>query len=722
MPNLLIEIGTEELPTDALHVIYSDLASKTRDVFQKNRLPFTDIKVEATPRRIALFVEGLPARQADQVLELTGPMVDKAYDAAGKPTPALEGFLKSKGVSLSDVQIKDTPRGKFIQIQKKELGKKVTAILEPLFREILSCLNFPKNMRWEKGGARFPRPVRWLVALLDKKVLPVKLADVKASNQTFGHRFLAPKALKLKSADWKLYLQTLKRAHVTLGLKAREEAVRQALRQKFHQKNFDEDLVHTTAQLVEEPFLAQGKFSKTYLELPAEVLASCMKKNQKIFACYDPQGQLSGRFVAVLNGKRSGLGQIITGYENVLEARLRDARYFYEADTKEPLEKKSPLLEQIVYLGKLGNMRQKTERLEKLAEIFTGLIGRSDVKNDLRRAARLSKIDLMTHLVYEFPDIQGIAGREYALEAGEKEEVAKAIGTQYLPKNLSEDYRELKKNINPLGAMLGIIDRMDFIVGAFRLGIEPTGSQDPYALRRAGGALVKLIRSFEFPINLSELMWKCVLVYEETLGNVFPAPVGKPSKGGIPTDDSLVQLQARLRKFFEDRIIFEIQVKPGTREYEILQAVTGVSSDEPKLVYERYEQLIDLYKNEREIFIKAAKVVERTSNILKGAGSEVSSEVKSELFTEELEKKLLKVIEEKSSEISDSITRGDYEKATLVFGKAFYQPLHDFFEKVMVNVEDRAIRVNRQALMKRIHNLYAGRLADLSVLSRIDQG
>ncbi|MBI3314175.1 MAG: glycine--tRNA ligase subunit beta, partial [Candidatus Omnitrophica bacterium] len=618
--------------------------------------------------------------------------------------PALEGFLKSKGLALSDVSVKETPRGKFVQVQKKETGKSAAAILPSLFQEILSSLNFPKNMRWEPSGARFPRPVRWLAALLDKKVLPVKLANAKGGSQTFGHRFLASKSFKIKSADWKEYVQTLKRGHVILPLKEREDEIREGLRSKFHQTHFDEELVHITAQLVEEPFLLRGKFSKTYLELPKEVLASCMKKNQKIFACYDSKNQLTGHFVAVLNGKRSGLTQITMGYENVLEARLRDARYFYEADTKEPLEKKLPLLEQIVYLGKLGNMRQKTERLEKLSEAFTGLVGRSDIKNDLKRAAHLSKIDLMTHLVYEFPDIQGIAGREYALEGGEKEEVAQAIGTQYLPKNLAQNYQELKKSITPLGAMFSIIDRLDLLVGAFGIGLEPSGSQDPYALRRSGGSLVKLIRAFGFHFSLSEAISKSCELYGNSL------------------DLKKEELTKKLLQFLKERTVFEIQPKPGSRASEILEAVFKSSFDDLSDVFKRYEMLNTLYEESPDTFIKAAKVVERTSNILKGAGALVSAEVKSELFTDDLEKRLLGVLEERSREITDSISRGDYEKATLLFGKAFYEPLHSFFEKVMVNVEDRAIRANRQALMKRINSLYADRLADLSVLSRIDQG
>ncbi len=704
MPNLLVEIGTEELPVEALDVIYSELSKKVEEAFRKNRLGFKKNSVETTPRRISLFLENLAARQEDQTLEWTGPSQEKAYDGQGNPTPALEGFLKSKNAALRDVILKETPKGKFISLHKKENGKLAAAVLPVLLKDIFSGLAFAKTMRWERSGFRFPRPIRWLVALLDKQIIPVQLADVKSSARSFGHRFLAPKSFSISRADWKDYQKSLKRAHVILSREERKQIVRRALQVKFHQKSLDEDLVHTTDQLVEEPYFLTGTFSKTYLELPAEVLASCMKKNQKIFACYDAKGHLSHQFVAVLNGKRAGLGKIRAGYENVLESRLKDARYFYEADTKEPLEKKLPLLEQVTYLPKLGTMLDKTKRLEKLAENFAPMIGQPGIVNDLRRAARLSKIDLMTHLVYEFPDLQGIVGREYALESDEKEEVARAIGTQYLPKNLAEDYRNLTKQMSPLGALFGVLDRLDLLVGAFGTGLEPTGSQDPFALRRAGGALVKIVRGFGFHFSLTEAIEANASLYQNSFD--------------IPKKD----LVGKLLQFFQERTVFELQVKPGTRPREILLAVFRASFDDLADAYKRYEILVRLYEREPENFLKAAKVVERTANILKSGKEKTLSPVNPDLFQDPLERELFKLFCERSDEIATSVTRRDYEKATLLFGKVFYGPLHEFFDRVLVNAEDPAIRTNRHALMKQINGLYTERLADLSILSRLDQG
>ncbi len=704
MANLLVEIGTEELPTDALNVVYSTLAVKAREVFQKNRLAFKDVRVEATPRRIAFFIEELAARQEDENLELSGPSLEKAYDSGGNPTPALQGFLKSKEADVKDLETKDTPRGKFVVVRRTVKGKPATFVLPGILSELFNSLSFPKSMRWEKSGFRFPRPIRWVAALLDKKVIPFSFANLKAGSTSYGHRFLSPKAFKIVSADWPLYKKALAKAHIVLDLEERKGLISRELQTKYGQKSFDEELLHTTAQLVEEPFLMEGSFKKEYLELPREVLASCMKKNQKIFACYGSNGKLNGKFVAILNGARpkAALPRLREDYENVLESRLKDARYFYKQDTQEPLEKKLPLLEQVTYLGKLGNMRQKTERLEKLALEFADFAGHAGLQADLERAARLSKIDLMTHLVYEFPDIQGIAGREYAMAAREKESVAQAIGSQYLPKNLSENYQDLFKQMNLLGAMLGVVDRLDHLVGAFGLGMQPSGSQDPYALRRAGGALVKIIRAFDLHFPLNEVLDISISFYHNQLTT--------------PAD----AVKASLEKFFKERVTFELQAKPGSRELEILQAVMQSSFDNIADVYKRYERLAEMYKKEPKAFLRAAKVVERTGNIIKGSKGGVSGDVIPGLFDSPQEKDLFQAWNKHSGQVRELLDQKNYEKATLLFGEAFYVPLNDFFKQVMVNVEDTKIRANRQTLLAHINRLYAERVADLSLLSGLD--
>ncbi len=701
MPNLLVEIGTEELPVGTLDIVYEQIAVQLRQKLVDERIAFEEVKVEATPRRIALFVRGIAAMQQDRELEISGPSKEKCYDAGGNPTPVLQGFLRSKQAEAKDIEVRETPKGPFIFLRKKDKGRPVVQLLPEFLKQILTSLPFPKFMRWETSGFRFPRPVRWLVVLLDKKRVPMDFAGMKSGNRSFGHRFLAPQGFVIPQADWKLYVALLKKKHVLLDLAARETLIRNKLRDAFAQKQIDEDLVHTNAQLVEEPYFLKGTFSQQYLELPAEVLASCMKKNQKIFACYDAGTRLRNHFVAVMNGKRNGLARIQKDYENVLDSRLKDARYFYELDTKEPMEKKKPVLAQLVYLGKLGSVLDKTARLEKMAPEFAQASGHGELSADLARVAALSKIDLVTHLVYEMPDLQGIVGREYALEAKEKETVASAIGSQYLPKNLAEDRQKVKNSMGPLGALFGIMDRLDLLVGAFGTGIEPTGSQDPFALRRAGGSLVKLVRAFSVSFSLSQLVEANIRLYGERL-----------SRPG--------ELKAGLLKFLQERVAFELGVKAGTWPAEILQAVCRTDFDDLAGVYRRFDALCGLSEKEPKIFVKAAKVIQRTANMLKGYGK-AAGEPRQELLIEEQEKKIFELVQTRMHEVKEPLDHGDYEKATRLFAQIFSAPLHDFFDHVLINAEKPELRENRMALVAKINRLYAGSLADLSGLSRIDE-
>lgn len=698
MSNLLVEIGVEELPVAMLDVVYDELAAKLRQKLVDERVAFNDVKVEATPRRIAIFVKDIAGMQQDRELEISGPSQEKCYDAQGKATPALQGFLKSKGATEKDIEVRDTPKGKFIFLKKKEKGRPVPVLLPEMLGSVIASLGFPKFMRWESTGFRFPRPIRWLVVLMDSKKVPVVIADVRSGNKSFGHRFLAPQSFTIPRADWKSYVALLKRKHVHLDLCAREDLIRTALKSRFGQKQIDEELVHINAQLVEEPFMLKGVFSQDYLDLPAEVLASCMKKNQKIFACYDAKGRPVNHFIAVMNGKRSGLAKIGADYENVLESRLKDARYFYEADTREPLEKKKGSLSQLVYLGKLGSMLDKTERLEKMAPVLAEASGKRELAGDLARAACLSKIDLLSHLVYEMPDLQGIMGREYALEAKEKEAVAFAIGTQYLPKSLSEDHENVKRAMGLPGALFGVLDRLDLLVGAFGTGIEPTGSQDPFALRRAGGIIVKLIRAFGISCPIVQVLEANAKLYGDRL---------------TKKDD----LYARLVRFLQERVSFELGVKPGTRSNEILQAVMRSSFEDIADVFKRFEALSAI---DEKTLVKAAKVIQRTANMLKGYGK-TPGEPREEFLGDPEEKRLFELIRMKARDIAEPLGKKDYGEATRRFADIFSAPLHEFFDRVLVNTEDAALRENRMAIVAAINRLYTARIADLSVLSRIDE-
>ena len=701
-PSALIEIGTEELPLDALEIFYTHAAGITENLLKKNRLTFGKIRTEATPRRLVFFIENLTSGQGEEKSIVTGPAHDKAFDAAGKPTPALEGFLRAHGAKLEKIKIQESPRGRYVAIEKVCKGEPTAKLLPRLVLEILAGLPFRKTMRWEKSGFRFPRPVQWVAALFGKKVISFSVAGVKTGRISAGHRFLAPKGFSVSRADWAEYEKRLRQRHVLLGREDREQWIRKELEKKFRQKNFDPDLIRETAGLVEEPFLLQGKFSGTYRDLPEEVLATCMKKHQKIFACRDEKGSLVNRFVAVLNGGRSGLAGVRRDFENVLESRLRDAQYFYDEDTKEPLEKKAARLGELVFIGKLGTVAERTERLRGLVRELAGLSGRSEWEKNLDRVAQLAKADLTTQMVGEFPELQGVVGREYAREAGEPSEVARAIGEQYLPKNLSEGHQVLAKRLSPMGALFGIADRIDLLTGAFGVRLEPTGSEDPYALRRAAGSAVKLIRAFSFRFSLAALIQKSRSLYQEK------------------SELSFEELFPKLAEFFKARTAFELELKPGTQNYEILQGVMKSSFDDLADVFDRFEMLERLSMKQPKVFFKTSKVVERTGNILKGI-KEPLSPVDPGLFQDPLEKGLFEIIEKKEPGLRGFTEKKDYEGLTRAYGEIFFDPLHEFFDRVMVNVDHAPVRRNRQALMRRINRLYTEGVADLSLLTQVKE-
>lgn len=698
----LIEIGVEELPVAVLDLFYAHAGENVRKILSKQRLEFKEIRVEATPRRLSFFIADLASKQKEERSTILGPAHDKAYDASGKPTPALEGFLKAHRAAVGDTQIKETPRGRYVAIEKIQKGESTTKLLPRLVPEILGSFPFPKMMRWEKSGFRFPRPIRWGAALYGRSVLSFSLAGIKTGRVTRGHWFLAPRPVSLSQADWKDYERRLRSAHVILSLREREEIIRKSLQKKFHQKDFDTDLVRETAQLVEEPLLIQGKFSDTFRDLPEEVLATCMKRYQKIFACRDAHGKLLNRFAAVLNGRRSGLARIQHDYENVLVSRLRDAQYFYDEDTKEPLEKRVGRLKELVFLGRLGTMEERVVRLRGLARELARLSGNASLEQKLDRTALLSKADLVTHMVGEFPELQGVMGREYASEGGEMPEIARAIGEQYLPRNLAEDYAGLPKKLSPLGALFGIVDRLDLLTGAFAMGLDPTGSEDPYALRRAGGVLVKLVRSFSFRFSLSQAVQASYSQFKTKL------------------DLSQEALLKKLLDFLKERTAFELQVKSGTQPYEILQGIMKSSFDDLADVFERFKTLSELSSKSPKIFFRTSKVVERTSNILKGVKESLNS-VDPKLFQEPMEKELFELLEKKGPELQASLDRKDYLALTRLYGETFFDPLHHFFDRVMVNVEDPNVRRNRQALMREINTLYTTGVADLSLLTQVKE-
>ncbi|MBI4549943.1 MAG: glycine--tRNA ligase subunit beta [Candidatus Omnitrophica bacterium] len=695
--NYLLEIGTEELPTDSLDLIEGAFGSALQEKLRGARVRFSRLSLYTTPRRVAVFIEGLAPKQDSEIVEWVGPSWERAFDAAGKPTEALAGFLRAKNLKETDITKKETPRGNYAVARRTVPGKRLEQVLPELVSAALRELAFPKTMRWDRHRTSFPRPIRWILSLLDRNVLAFSVGDVKAGRVTYGHRFMAPAKRSVPKADLKAYRAVLKKAHVLLDLAERKALIQKQFAAKTRSVP-DAELVHVTAQLTEEPFVVTGAFSADFLSLPQEILATTLKKNQKIFTVGDARGKLKPQFAAVMNGKRENLPRIIKDYRDVLEARLRDARFFYQEDTRERLEQKVDRLKDIVFLGKLGNMREKVERMVHLAGAFSQAAGLAPQDaEDLRRAAFLSKADLLTQMVYEFPELQGVMGREYARASGEREPVAAAVAEHYLPRNLQQSYQSLFKEQSRLGSLLAILEKIDTLVGAFGIGLEPTGSQDPYALRRAGGGIVKIIRAFKHRFDLLDLIRESVRLYG----------------GRLAKDETAVT--RGLEAFFKERIAHELGVPAGSVEDPILKAVLKTSWSEIGGVIFRFEVLKHVHDKDPGSFEKARKVVERTHNILKAAGKSAEA-VRQELLIEPSERHLYELIGEKSADLRHLADEEKFDTLTQLYGKLFYDPLHEFFDKVLVNVEDATVRENRRALMRAVNRLYVDRVADLALV------
>lgn len=686
--DLLFEIGVEEIPSGYFEGAKASMDRHIPALLSECGFENTH-QVFMTPRRIVISAK-LASDSSSGLETRLGPSREQSYQN-GSPSPALLGFLKSVGKKESDVVWAQTPKGERASVKLKREVKPLEYFLETLPLKI----QFPKLMRWEKTNQKFVRPIRWTFAFVGTKKQNYKISDVSSGEFTYGHRFLSEGKIRVKSADLELYQKLLRKNHVILDSKEREQMVREFTKKA---RNQDAELIQTTANLVEEPFPVFGNFDKKYLKLPAEVLATCMKKGQKTFACYGADGKLTNQFLAVINGRRTNLKLIAQNYENVLRSRLEDARFFFHEDTKTKLETKVPKLKETVFLGSLGSYLDKTKRVERQVEFLGQKAALPDaVVRNAKRGAYLAKADLMTHLVYEFPELQGIAGSEYARLDGEGEPVAQAILGQYLPKSLGEHFVELRKNLGLEGALVGLGDRMDLLVGALGLGIEPDSSQDPYALRRAAGSIAKILRAHPMRLSLSEWI--------RFTRDQYGSQAGKSSE----------ELSCKLISFFRERITFELGVKTGSKEYELLQGILRSSADDITNVYFRFEQL----KSElsREVFGQACKVMERTYNITKGAKEKISDTVEPALFQDDREKRLFELITQKAPKIKELIQKERYAEVTRLYGETFYKPLHDFFDGVMVNVEDPKVRVNRQALMKKINRLHGENVADLSQLA-----
>lgn len=675
--DLLVEIGTEELPARFVDGALEQMRDVAVKQLAELRLSYERLEVAGTPRRLALLVFGLAEKQDDLVREMKGPSAKVAFDESGAPTKAALGFARGQGVAVEDLEVRETDQGPYVFAVSREEGLPASAVLTQWLPEFVTSLHFPKSMRWGDGSLRFGRPIRWLVALLDGQVLNVSVEGVAAGNVSRGHRFLAPEPVVLTGPSE--YVEQMRAAYVIVDAAERTAVVRDEVRKAAAahgaQALEDEDLVAEVANLVEWPTAVVGSFDESYLRLPRLALITPMREHQRYFPLVDDAGRLLPQFITICNGPRDDLDVVRRGNEKVLAARLADAQFFYDEDRRVPLADYVARLKDVVFQEQLGTVYEKMERIRKLAAMLAEMAGADEAtRQTVARGAYLAKADLVTQMVYEFPELQGVMGREYALLSGEGEAVADAVLEHYLPR-FSGD--ELPSSL--AGAILGIADKLDTIVGCFGVGLIPTGSQDPYALRRQALGVVRIVNAFSLDIDLDEALAVAVQAYG----------------GRFDNEDGLIQ---SVLDFFRQRMRGML-IEQGVR-HDLVEAVIGVGVEDVAGVFARAEALAAF--SESPEFEALVTAHERAANL---ASKGDTDEISAELFQTDAERDLFAQIGVVRERLDVLVAAERWSDALAEL--AGLRPYVDrLFEDVMVMAPEEDLRRNRLALLRRTVKLF----------------
>ncbi|MBS0151185.1 MAG: glycine--tRNA ligase subunit beta [Nitrospira sp.] len=695
---LLVEIGVEELPYHFIAPALVSLKESAERLFSDQRLTLQSVHTMGTPRRLTIVVNGLAARQASMTKEAMGPSKAVAFDQTGQPTKAAIGFAAGQGVAVHDLHVRQTPKGEYLFAVKHDAGRPTAAVLVDLLPQLVAALSFPKAMKWNETGVRFARPVRWVVAVYGGAVLPIKAAGITASNQTKGHRVLGGgKWVPVRDAA--SYLSTLERQGVIVEIQRRRRLIEEQIASICHeaglQLNQDEALLDQAVYSTEQPTAIMGSFKEAYLDVPEEILITSMKEHQGFFSLRHKQtGKLAPRFVTVANNRAKEMSLIREGNERVLAARLADAKFFFDEDRKVRLAERTKKLGGVTFHQKLGTMAQKQERVRKLAGFIAEQVqsSQAELRQIAERAASLSKADLLTGIVGEFPELQGIMGGEYARHDGESTAVAQAIREQYLPKAIEGGLPETEA-----GQVLSLADRLDSIAAFFHVGLVPTGSEDPFALRRHATAIVRIILEQTLRLNLAELIDRATNLV-----------AGDGFKGG--TDSQQVG-QRRITDFLFERVRHYVRLVHGLRD-DVIESVL-------KPAHGPMIDLVDLVQKMRALeavttkpdfdplivgFKRAHRLVEKEQW--------TREPVDAARFQHPAESALHQAAMGEHRQIEASIQAGAYDQALDALVRL--KPLvDDFFAGVMVNTDDQAIRSNRLSLLKEVDDLF-GSFADFS--------
>ncbi|MDD5641007.1 MAG: glycine--tRNA ligase subunit beta [Syntrophales bacterium] len=680
---LLLEIGTEEIPARFIPPALAEMAASFQKLLEQERIASGEISTWGTPRRLTLVARDLAEAQSEASTEIIGPPKAKAFDAAGQPTQAAQGFAKNQGVAVSDLIEVDTPRGIYLAVSKRTAGRPTKERLLELLPSYILGLSFPKSMRWGAESITFARPIHWLLARWGGEVLPFVVGDVTSGGFTRGHRFLAPQDVEVKDAA--AYVAALKKAQVIVDPVARREHLETELAQAAAKVGGEvvpnPGLLEENSFLVEYPSVVCGNFEEKFLALPDEVLITSMREHQRYFSLRGKDGQLLPHFIAVNNTLTRNPEVVKKGHERVLRARLSDAMFFYQEDSKTPLEKRVEALKGVVFHSLLGTSYEKMERFRELAAYLARNLA-PDLEELVRRAAYLSKADIVTEMVGEFPSLQGVMGRQYARLSGEPPAVAEAIFTHYLPRHAGD---LLPPDLT--GALVSLADRLDTICGCFGVGLIPTGAADPYGLRRHALAVIHILRDQGLHLNLPE-----------AVGAALDLLKGKISR--TPEETALEVLD-----FFMTRLQ-HLLISEGYNN-ETVAAVLAAGGADVVDAADKAKALEEVRQSPE--FPALAVAFKRVINIARGAEGGKVTEL---LFEDAAEKQLYEATGLMETEVAAALDKRDYPGVCRALAK-LKGPVDVFFDQVLVMAEDENLRRNRLALLVRISNTFL-QMADFS--------
>ncbi len=684
--DLLIELGTEELPPKALKKLSDAFSNGIVDGLKKAGFDINEVASFAAPRRLAVLIKNVAASQPDRNVERKGPALKAAYDADGNPTKAVMGFARSCGVEVSELQQQETEKGVWLVFRATEKGRALSELIEDIVNQSLTKLPIPKRMRWGNNDVEFVRPVHWLVLMFGEQVIDAEILGLKASSQTYGHRFHAPAAITLNTAS-EYQEKLLGEGFVIADFAQRKEKIKQQVidtgKQLGGEAVLDDDLLDEVAALNEWPIAVAGEFDEIYLDVPAEALIKTMQDNQKYFPVTDGKGNLKNYFITISNIDSKSPEKVKEGNERVVRPRLADAKFFWEQDQKQPLESFNAALEKVVFQKKLGTIADKTKRVAGLAESIAQQLG-ANVEY-VKRAVVLSKCDLMTDMVGEFASLQGVMGKRYAQKAGEAEEVALALDEQYKPRGASDDTAS-----TATGQILSISDKLDTLVGIFAIGQKPTGEKDPYALRRASLGVLRTIIERQLDLDLKQLIAESAKLLADKVD---------ATKVEAEVFEYIIE---RLRAYYLDRGV----------SADVFDAVSALSPSRP-LDFDKRIKAVSAFRELAEAQSLAA-ANKRVGNILKKSASSNNVTVDESLLAEDAEKKLYETLSSLSQTVEPMFDAGDYE-AALTKLSSLRDPVDAFFDSVMVMADDEAVKNNRIALLNTMNQLFL-RAADLSRL------